>query len=498
MRAARQGAGAETTVAMSTLLDRRRAGVLLHPTSLPGSGGTGTLGDDARRFLDFLAAGGFTVWQTLPLGPVDHSRSPYQVKSAHAGNPELVDHAGLVARGWLAESERTLPVVECLQRAYARFRDSAGAGERAAFDRFVQQQRNWLLPYSLFEHHRRETGGRPWWEWPAPIRERQPAALTATLAAARDSLRSIAFEQYLFDHQWQQLRDQARARGILLFGDLPFYVDLDSVEVWWHRRFFRVDAAGQPAAVAGVPPDYFNADGQLWGNPLYDWVALEADGFRWWIDRIRSQLGRFDLLRIDHFRALESYWEVPAGATTARDGCWQPAPGATLLAALARDLGEMPLVAEDLGTITPAVRELRESFGLPGMLVLQFAFDGSAQNPYLPANHIENAVVYTGTHDNDTTLGWYASLDAGTRARVDACLASTPGDMPGALIRAAFASPAMLAVLPMQDLLGLGGEARMNVPGTPGGNWAWRFGWEQVDAALTDRCRRLAVMSGRT
>ncbi len=481
---------------MSMPLDRRRAGVLLHPTSLPG-GETGALGEEARRFVDFLVAGGFSVWQTLPLGPVDYSLSPYQVKCVHAGNPALIDRAELVARGWLTAAERALPTGECLQRAYASFRDTAGPAERTAFDGFIQQQRHWLLPYSLFEHHRRRCGGQPWWEWPAPIRQREPAALTAVLASARSSLRAIAFEQYLFDHQWQQLRAYAAARGVRLFGDLPFYVDHDSVETWWHRRFFRVNAAGELAAVAGVPPDYFNADGQLWGNPLYDWAALEADGFRWWLDRVRGQLRHFDLLRIDHFRALESYWEIPAGAATARDGRWQPAPGAALLAALGPTLGEAALVAEDLGTITPAVRALRESAGLPGMLVLQFAFDGSAQNPYLPANHVEHAVVYTGTHDNDTTLGWYTALDAGTRSRVDACLASTPGDMPGALLRAAYASPAVLAMLPMQDLLGLGSEARMNVPGTPDGNWTWRFDWAQVDAGLADRCRRLAVMSGR-
>jgi 4-alpha-glucanotransferase len=478
---------------MSQVLDRRSAGVLLHPTSLPA----GTLGDDARRFVDFLAAAGFGVWQTLPLGPVDASLSPYQVKSAHAGNPALVDFGELVARGWLPAREHGRPLAERFATAWRNFRDSAGAGEKAAFDNFVQQQRAWLLPYSLFEHHRRASGGRPWWEWPAALRDRQPAMLTAALAAARDGLRGIAFEQYLFDRQWQRLREYAGSRGVALFGDLPFYVDLDSVEVWWHRKLFRVDAFGRPAAVAGVPPDYFNADGQLWGNPLYDWDAMRADGFRWWVERVRGQLRWFDLLRIDHFRALESHWEVPAGAATARDGRWLPTPGGELLRAVEAQLGELPLVAEDLGVITPAVRALRDEFGLPGMLVLQFAFDGSPQNPYLPANHVPNAVVYTGTHDNDTTMGWYASLDAGTRARVDACLAATPGDMPWALVRAAYASPAVLAVVPMQDLLELGTAARMNRPGTPSGNWAWRFDWDALDPALADRCRRLAVMAGR-
>lgn len=482
---------------MSLLLDRRRAGVLLHPTSLPGPGPRGVLGADARRFVDLLAEGGFSVWQTLPLGPVDQSLSPYQMKSAHAGSTDLIDPADLVSRGWLPEALAGADASTRLRACYQQFRSQASAADHAAFDHFVQQQRSWLLPYSLFEHHRRNAGGQPWWDWPEAIRQRDPATMTSTLAQGRDSLRSIAFEQYLFDLQWQALRAYAHSRGVLLFGDLPFYLDLDSVELWWHRKLFRVDAAGNPEAVAGVPPDYFNAEGQLWGNPLYDWEAMRAEGFRWWVERIRGQLHCFDLLRIDHFRALESYWEVPAGAATARDGRWRPAPGAELLATLAAQPGIGALVAEDLGSITPEVRALRDQFALPRMLVLQFAFDGSPQNPYLPANHVANAVVYTGTHDNDTTMGWYGSLDAGTRARVDACLASTPGDMPGALIRAAYASPASLAVLPMQDLLGLGSEARMNRPGTPSGNWGWRFDWKQLDAGLADRCRRLAVLSGR-
>lgn len=482
---------------MKLLSGRRRAGVLLHPSSLPGTQDQGSLGEEARRFIDLLAAGGFGVWQTLPLGPVDDSLSPYQLKSAQAGNIRLIDSADLVARGWLPESAADAPMPLRLEACYAHFREHAGAEAIAAFDHFVQQQRAWLLPYSLFEHHRRHFDGQPWWEWPEAIRERDPQTMTMALASGRDSLRNIAFEQYLFDLQWRALREYARSRDILTFGDLPFYLDLNSVELWWHRRLFQLDGEGRPTAVAGVPPDYFNADGQLWGNPLYDWKAMEAEGFRWWLGRLRGQLRRFDLLRLDHFRALESYWAVPAGASTAREGGWQPAPGRALLKALATAFGDVPLVAEDLGTITPAVHELRDAFGLPGMLILQFAFDGSVQNPYLPANHVENAVVYTGTHDNNTTMGWYAELDAGTRSRVDDCLASTPDDMPGALIRAAYASVARLAVIPMQDLLGLGTEARMNLPGTTSGNWRWRFEWSQVEDGLAEHCRRLAVLSGR-
>jgi 4-alpha-glucanotransferase len=433
----------------------------------------------------------------LPVGPVDQTLSPYQMKSAHAGDPGLVDPTPFIERGWLPERPTGEDRADWVPAAWTAFRSAASPSDREEFDAYVQRNRSWLLPYALFEHHRQRFSRAPWWEWPAELRDRDPHTLTRVLGAARDELRGIAFAQYAFDRQWQHLREHAHNKGVLLFGDLPFYVDLDSVEVWWNRRLFRVSGAGEPAAVAGVPPDYFNADGQLWGNPLYDWEAMRADGFRWWTERIRGQLRRFDLLRLDHFRALESYWEVPAGAATARSGRWRPAPGAELLETLQRELGAVPLVAEDLGMITPEVRALRDRFHLPGMLVLQFAFDGSPHNPYLPANHVEQAVVYTGTHDNDTTLGWYQQLDAATRSRVDSALASTPGDMPGALIRAAYASPARLAVLPMQDLLSLPTGARMNVPGTTTGNWRWRFGWEQVDPQLTERCHRLAVMSGR-
>jgi 4-alpha-glucanotransferase len=478
-------------------LDQRRAGVLLHPTSLPGPGYSGVLGAEAFRFVDFLVEAGFSMWQTLPLGPVDRSGSPYQMKSVHAGNPALIDPGGFATADRGASGEHSAAGPAWIPEAYQQFRAEAADEHRNALDAFVQDNRAWLLPYSLFEHYRRRFEGAPWWDWPEPIRSRDPRQTTETLAAARDELRVIAFEQYLFSQQWSQLRDYAHQRGVRLFGDLPFYVDTDSVEVWWHRRLFRIDDANRPEAVAGVPPDYFNSEGQLWGNPLYRWDAMRADGFRWWASRIRHELQRFDILRIDHFRALESFWEIPAGAASAREGHWAPAPGAELLGALQAELGALPLVAEDLGTITPEVRALRDRFGLPGMLVLQFAFDGSPDNPYLPANHSQNAVVYTGTHDNDTTLGWYRNLDAYTRSMVDARLASAPNDMPGALIRATFASPAQLAILPMQDLLGLGSDSRMNTPGTPGGNWRWRFQWDDLWPGLAARCRGLAVQSTR-
>ena len=391
---------------MSGTLDRRRAGVLLHPTSLPGAGATGTLGNAALRFVDWLVDGGYSVWQTLPLGPPDMHGSPYTLRSAFAGDLRLVDAERLVE---LDDLPGDLPCDALRERprdVYRAFRERASTAQRSLLAAFVRRERRWLLPYVLFEILRARHGGAPWWEWPAEYRRGRSGALRALFAEEREQFRAVVFQQYLFELSWSSLKRYANARGVHLFGDLPFYVDLDSVEVWWEPELFRLDEGGRPTAVAGVPPDYFNADGQLWGNPLYDWPAHERSGFDWWMRRLEHELKRFDLLRIDHFRALSSYWEVPASADTARVGCWQPAPGAQLLETLGRRLGRVPLVAEDLGLITDEVRALRDRFELAGMVVLQFAFDGLPNNPHGPEAHAENQVVYTGTHDNDTLSGW--------------------------------------------------------------------------------------------
>lgn len=482
----------------------RRAGVLLHITSLPGPFDGGVLGADARRFVDFLVDAGFSVWQTLPLGPVEASTlSPYTVRSSEAGNPRLLDldlpddvkwrltpteleeASGWGTRRWL------------LGRLSRRFARLASPGERRDFSTFVWKERHWLLPFSLFQALKTTYDERPWWEWPEPLRVRDPEAMRAARTAHRNQMRQTLFEQYLFDRQWSDLKRYANEGGVYMFGDLPVYVDLDSVEVWWRRELFQVDDAGRAAVVSGVPPDYFSENGQLWGHPIYDWERMHADGFRWWRARIGRQLARFDLLRIDHFRAIESYWEVPGGSESARVGRWMPGPGAGLLEALAESSGIGGLVAEDLGMITPAVRELRERFRMPGMLVLQFAFDGSEENPFLPENHTRNAVVYTGTHDNDTTLGWYRSLEPPVRERVDRALSARPCEMPDALVRAACSSPAQLAIVPLQDLLRLGSQDRMNTPGTVTGNWRWRFSWDDIPEELTGCCHRLVLDSGR-
>jgi len=403
--------------------ERRRAGVLLHPTSLPGPGSFGVLGAEARRFVDLIAAAGLTAWQVLPLGPVDESLSPYQLRSAQAGNPSLIDLDQVRAAGWVTGRPDQDPQ-SLLKAAAAGFRAHANAVDCGRYRRFVRVNRDWLSLFALFEALRRARDGEPWWLWPASLRNRDPAAISAALHEYRRPIREIMFEQYLFDSQWQDLKAYANSRGVVVIGDLPFYAEHNSVEVWWHRNLFKLDADGQPIRVAGVPPDYFSDEGQLWGNPVYDWNNMQAEEFAWWIDRVKHQLRHFDALRLDHFRALESCWEIPADASSACDGSWQQVPGNELLRALQSRFPELRLIAEDLGTSTPAVTALRDRFALPGMLVLQFAFDGSPDNPYLPANHRPDAVVYTGTHDNDTTLGWYRKLDDTTRAYVDEIMAS--------------------------------------------------------------------------
>ncbi len=484
------------------LAEGRSAGVLLHPTSLPGNWESGVLGKDAWQFADLLAEAGFSLWQMLPVGPVGGSLSPYQLTSAFAGNSRLIDPAPLKAAGWLAP-EASVAEGDWMQRAgllrqaWDGFRRAASHAERSEFAAFWQAQRDWLLPYALFRVAREQHGESAWWTWPEAIRHRVPAAVSGLLKEADARIREVAFEQWIFDRQWVGLRHYAASRGIQLMGDLPIYVDLDSADVWWHRTMFRVDQEGTPEAVAGVPPDYFSAEGQVWGNPLYDWERMEADGFRWWRARVANQLRRFDCLRIDHFRGLQAYWEVPVGAQSAREGSWRDAPGAALLRALGAGEEGHHFVAEDLGTITAEVHQLRRQFGLPGMLVMQFAFDGSADNPYLPDNQIEEAVIYTGTHDNDTLVGWYAGLGEETRHYVHEVLHCSAADMPAALIDAVWHSPARVAMLPLQDLLGLGAEARMNIPGTTQGNWTWRFEWSQVPADFATGWRAHAVASGR-
>ena len=422
------------------VFDRRRSGVLLHLSSLDAA-----LGRGGRAFIDWLAAAGFSVWQFLPLGPTGASHSPYWVRSDFAGNTQFID-----------------------------------SGERPSTDgdayrAFLDASSSWLEDYAAFEVLGTLYGGQPWWQWPAEYRDRDSGALERLRGEHAASLARLKNEQFVFASQWQALRSYAHARGVRLLGDVPFYVAPDSAEVWTHRAQLQLDGAGLPRAVAGVPPDYFSELGQLWGNPLYDWARMRKDGFEFWRARVRCQLERVDVLRIDHFRALSAHWAVPAGAPDARGGAWCRTPGRALLKALKAELSVLPFVAEDLGFITPDVEALLRRFRLPGMRVLQFGFDGDPYNPHLPHMHRHNSVVYTGTHDNDTSAGWFASLDRDTQRRVESYLGTDARAMPAALIRAACASVAALAVVPLQDLLGLGAAARLNTPGTAQGNWSWRM-----------------------
>lgn len=487
---------------------RRTSGILLHPTSLPGPRASGDLGADAVRFVDFLAEAGQTVWQVLPLGPTHDGGSPYQCLSIHAGNPRLISLERVAAEGWLdtadivaapdeADENRAWAEDGVWSHAWQGFQRAAGGEARAALAEFLQAERDWLEDYALFVALRWEHRHAPWHEWPVPLRDRDPAALAEARQRHARVLELVCFQQFLFYGQWRALRRYANERGVLLFGDMPIFVAHDSVDVWTHRHLFNLDGQGRPAVVAGVPPDYFSATGQRWGNPHYRWDAMEAEGYGWWIRRIESHLGMLDLLRIDHFRGFEAFWEIPADAQDARGGCWVEGPREKFFDALQARFGALPFVAEDLGMITAAVDALRDRYDLPGMKVLQFAFDGSADNPYLPHRHPRRAVVYTGTHDNDTSLGWYASLTPEARAYVDEYLGFPGEPMPWPLIRCAMASRAAMAIFPMQDALGLDGGHRMNMPGTTDGNWRWRFDWDQVPADLASRLARMTRLYGR-
>ncbi|MHB1567418.1 MAG: 4-alpha-glucanotransferase [Acidiferrobacter sp.] len=464
---------------------RRQAGVLLHLTSLPRTANGGPLGADGRRFVDFLAASGIGVWQVLPVGPT-HSGSPYDLSSAHAGNPNLICLADLAIDSEVTGSRGA----ETVDGVCARLIAAPTPG----YNQYCTDNRYWLHDYSLYQMFKARFGDRPWWEWPPEFRDREPATIEAEKAGTAFQWHCVA--QYLFFRQWTALRQYARAQHVKCFGDMPFFVAHDSADVWAHRSLFRLDVSGMPEVVAGVPPDYFSETGQRWGNPLYDWDRMTDDRFCWWQERLRTQLDLFDIVRIDHFRGFDACWEIPASAPTAATGRWAPVPGDKLLRVLEKKFGQLPLVAEDLGTITPSVLALRDAHGLPGMRVLQFAFDGGADNPYLPHNYQRNCVVYTGTHDNDTAVGWFRTRSAAEQARIRDYLGDQE-PMPWALIRAALASVADLAIVPLQDLLGLDSQARMNMPGQAGGSWSFTFSWAAVPDSLAGHLRHLLDLYGR-
>ncbi len=477
-------------------LDRRRAGVLLHPTSLPSR----TLGSDAYRFVDFLSACGMSVWQFLPLGPT-HGEfgSPYQCLSVHAGNPQLISVQALIDQGWLRSSDpaRNEGIETVIAAAHRQFSSSASAQQRAQYDEFLRHHSYWLDDYALFTALRREAGNRQWKDWEPALRDREPQALAQARSRLSQQIDQARFEQFTFYQQWHQLKRYANERNILLFGDMPIFVAHDSADVWVNRDQFAIDANGEMRNMAGVPPDYFSATGQLWGNPHYNWDVMTIDDFRWWRLRFRSQADMMDVLRIDHFRGFEAFWEIPAGEKTAINGRWVQAPGDALFTSIRSHFPKLRIVAEDLGIITAEVEALRKRHGFPGMKILQFAFDSDSRNPYLPHNCSVDSVVYTGTHDNDTTQGWFNTLSPELKKRVYEYFGTPSDSIPWLLIRAAFATVSQLAIVPMQDLLALDGGHRMNTPGTVKDNWKWNYRWDQVDPGLSARVRALVEMYSR-
>jgi 4-alpha-glucanotransferase len=497
----------------------RGSGILLHPTSLPSRFGIGDLGPEADAFVDFLTETGQRWWQMLPVGPTGYGNSPYQSHSSFAGNPLLISPEQLAADGWLSaddwsdmphvsenkvDFDAVLPLKDrLLRKAFARF-----GGDHPGFDAFVHAHAFWLDDFVLYMAVKGAHGGRAWNEWEPEIAARQPEAMKAWRERLADEVRFHQFVQFLFAHQWERLRHRCRERQIGLIGDLPIFVAQDSADVWARPDLFELDAERRPTIVAGVPPDYFSQTGQLWGNPLYRWEAHAAEHYAWWIARLKATSDRVDWVRLDHFRGFEAYWAVPAGSQTAAAGEWKRGPGAGILEAVRDAIGRLPLLAEDLGLITPEVEALRDRFELPGMRVLQFAFgDDAKANDYLPYSYIRHCLVYTGTHDNDTTVGWFHGSEGATtqsaeqqareRAFVLRYVGTSGAEIHWDLIRLALASVADTAVVPLQDVLGLGSEARMNVPGRPTGNWTWRFLPGQIDQPDRSRLADITAVYNR-
>ena len=502
----------------------RASGVLLHPTSLPGRFGIGDFGDEAYQFVDFLAGGGQTYWQVLPLGQTGYGDSPYQCFSAFAGNLLLISPEKIVEDGFLNPGDlRDAPnfarekvdyggVLDyktgLLKKAFAKFRETTDHQIINLFHTFCGFNAAWLEDYALYRAIKFANNQVSWQEWESGLKLRDPNAIAEARKTLDDEIFAEKFYQFLFFKQWEQLKTYANGKGIKIIGDVPIFIALDSCDVWCAPEQFKLNEDGSPAVVAGVPPDYFSKTGQLWGNPIYNWDQMRTEGFRWWIERIRFTLKMVDIVRIDHFRGFAASWEVPGGDQTAELGNWVNVPGKELFGALRHALGDLPILAEDLGVITPDVEDLRDSFGFPGMRILQFAWSGDAQNLDLPHNYIKNCCVYTGTHDNDTTVGWFESKAGAGSTRAGQqiekerkfCLdyLNTNGaEIHWDFIRAVLASVADTAVVPMQDLLGLGNEARMNLPASNSGNWQWRCKSDYFKNEIAEKLNKLTEMYGR-
>jgi 4-alpha-glucanotransferase len=491
----------------------RTSGVLLHPTSLPSRFGIGDMGEEAYRFVDFLVTSGQKIWQILPLGPTGYGDSPYQCFSAMAGNPLLISLEMLQGQGLLSAEDLAsppdfpLPVdfgwvihikLPLLQKACDNFRAKQDSQQNHAFEAFCQAA-DWLDDYALFMALKGEHGGASWQTWEPEIAQRKPEAIAQKRQALAAEIYCHKFLQFQFSQQWANLKQYANAKGIQILGDLPIYVAHDSAEVWARPEYFHLDEeTGAPALMAGVPPDYFSATGQLWGNPIYNWERLQQENFGWWMQRFRVMLDCVDLIRIDHFRGFQAYWAVPQGEETAINGEWMEAPGTELFLQLKQELGSLPIIAEDLGFITPEVEALRDQFDFPGMKILQFAFDSGSDNPYLPFCYIPNTVVYTGTHDNNTTVGWFEERSPHEQHNVTQYLGDTSSGIHWELIRLALSSVSNQAITPLQDILGLGTASRMNSPGQAERNWGWRYESGALTAEVSDRLRSLTQIYGRS
>ncbi len=491
----------------------RSSGILLHPTSLPGRFGIGDVGESAYRFIALLVECQQKLWQICPLGPTGYGDSPYQCFSAFAGNPLLISLDKLVGEGFLSHDDLHIPepfdahsvdygrVIQfkyvLLWRAYERFAAGATSAQRARFESFCHYQRDWLDDYALFMALKSHHNGAAWNTWEQELIARNPGTLDYWRNHLVDQVSYQKFLQYVFFDQWLELKAYANRNHIKIIGDIPIFVAFDSADAWSHRDLFFFDDSGNPTFVAGVPPDYFSPTGQLWGNPLYRWDVMKERGYEWWITRFAKKFEIADIVRLDHFRGFAKYWCVPFGESTAVNGTWEPGPGKDLFYAVENALGKLPIIAEDLGVITPDVVALREAFNFPGMKILQFAFDSKEDNNYLPHTYEQNYVVYTGTHDNDTTLGWYSKCSTEDQKWVNTYLNTDGRDICWDFIRAAWSSVADIAIVPLQDVLCLGSEARMNTPATSGQNWKWRFTWEMITPDSLNRLKTLTKIYWR-
>jgi len=483
----------------------RSAGILLHPTSLPGKFGIGDLGTEAYKFVDFLKEAGQTLWQVFPLGPTGYGDSPYQCFSAFAGNPLLVSPEKLKEEGFLSEDDLNDPSQSnpikidygqaidykkyILKRAFNNFKSNSN-GQEKDFEMFCEDHKEWLDDFTLFMACKEHNGGAVWSSWEKGLVQRDKKVLDEWTEKLSDEIQFHKFVQFNFFKQWKSIRDYANEKGIKIIGDMPIFIAYDSSDLWANKESFTVDEEGNLTFVAGVPPDYFSATGQLWGNPLYKWDEMEKDDFQWWRKRFSSLFELVDIVRIDHFRGFEAYWKILGGEETAQNGKWIKAPGEKLFNSLKKHLGELPILAEDLGVITPPVEALRDQFDFPGMKVLQFAFGTDMERKFLPHNFVQNCVVYTGTHDNDTTKAYFEKEKSNKEINdiyehAQTYLNYFGDDILNELIRVAYASVANIVIIPMQDILKLGSDARMNFPSTTGGNWAWRFTWDQIDENLS-------------